>query len=75
MAGAEAEFDEGAGIGSCFRLPALSLLIALHGGLCSAVPCAGGFSLHVMLANESFLDFAGARGINDLLTAFGGCFL
>lgn len=45
VARAQAEFDQGAGIGSCFRLPAAVLLIALHGGLRGAVPCAGGLAV------------------------------
>ncbi len=69
VAGAEAEFDQGAGIGSCFRLPALGSLVALHGGLRGAIPGTGGFAIEIVLSNQGFLNFAGARRINYLLAA------
>ncbi len=65
--GAKAEFDEGAGVGRGFRLPAVVGLILFHGFLRCVVPDAGSFSVEVVFTNQGFLDFAGALRINFLL--------
>ena len=64
---AEAELDEGAGVGSGLRLPAMVGLIFLHGFLRGVVPNAGGFAVQIMFANQGGLDGAGALRIDFLL--------
>jgi len=62
--GAEAELDEGAGVGGDFGLPAVVALELLHGGDTVRVPGAGGLSGEVTLLDEGGLDCSGAFGVH-----------
>ena len=68
MARAKSQFDQGAGIGNDFALPALSGLEAAHCCCGSVVPNAIGLTVEVVLADQGFLDLA--RSVSrDLLLA------
>ena len=61
----QSEFDQGSGIWSGLRLPSLIGLVALHGGLGGGCPTPGWLALHVVLADQSSLNFR-ARDPNQL---------
>src|SRR5258708_30618335 len=69
VVGTEAQFNDGAGMGGDLRLPSVVALIARHGLFGGGIPDAGGFALHVFLADQRFLYLAGAVPV-DLLLAF-----
>ena len=62
---AQAELDEGAGVGGDFGLPAVVALELLHGGDAFGVPGAGGFACQVALLDEGGLDLGGAVGVHS----------
>ena len=66
LLGAEAEEDEGAGVGDDFGLPAVVGLELLHSGDAFGVPGAGGFAGEVASLDESGLDLSGAGWIHAL---------
>lgn len=69
LIGAEAEFDEGAGVGNLFGLPAIVGLEFLHGFLRIRVPGTRGLTRKIMVADESFLNVTGALRVDFLLPA------
>src|SRR3977135_2580060 len=69
MVWSQAQFDQGTSVGDCLGLPSIVALVANHGFLRNLVPDAGGVALHVVLADQSFLDFTGAFWIDFLLPA------
>jgi len=69
--GAEAELDEGAGVGGQFGLPAVVSLILLHGRLGGGIPLPGGRRSEIVLADEGILNFAGALRLNLALALDG----
>lgn len=58
--GAEAELDQGAGIGRELGLPAMIGLEFLHGGFSGRVPLTGGWTGQIVLANQGVLNLFGA---------------
>ena len=69
MIWSQAQFDQGTSIGDSLCLPSILGLVADHGFLGSLVPDAGSVALHVVLADQSFLDFTSAFWIDFLLPA------
>src|SRR5690242_5521155 len=69
MVWSQSQLDQGARVRNHLALPAVIGLEALHRRLGFGVPNAGGGAIHVMLANQPFLNFTGARGIDLLLAA------
>jgi len=67
MIGSEAEFDEGAGVGSELGLPTLVCLELEHGCLGVGVPFGGGFAGQIVLADQSGLDGGHTFGSDGLL--------
>ena len=55
--------------GTDLALPPVVRLVALHRAFAFCVPASGGDAVKIVLANQSFLDFPAARGIDLLLTA------
>ena len=70
--GAEAELDEGAGVGGNFGLPAVVALELLHGGDTVRVPGAGRLACEIALLDEGGLDLGGAVGGHALGLMVGG---
>ena len=66
--GTQSKFDQGASVGSGFRLPVVVCLISLHRLLRGVVPHARRFPVQIVLANQSLLDFQGALRIDLLLS-------
>ena len=69
MVWTEAQADQGARIGNGFRLPAVVGLIAAQGVFAGLIPGSSGLSRHIVFADQSFLNFLCAIGINFLLAA------
>jgi hypothetical protein len=71
VAWAQAQFDEGAGIGDGLVLPSVVSLEFPQGIFCDRIPRAARRTSQIMLSNQSLLDLPGALGINFLLTTSG----
>ncbi len=69
VARSESEADQSARIRHFFRLPSVIGLVTAHRLFAFLIPESGRLAVHVMFANQGFLNGLGARGI-DLLLAF-----
>ena len=67
MAGAEAELDQGAGVGDGFVLPTVVGLEPAKSIFCGRIPLPRRLAGQVVLTDESFLDLLRAFRINLLL--------
>lgn len=73
--GAEAQFDDGAGVGHQLSLPAVVGLELLHGGLGLGVPVAAGLTGEVAGLDEGGLDLSGAAVVDCALASVLGGWL
>ena len=69
LARSQAQLDQRARVGNGLALPAVVRLIAAHGLFAGLVPRAGGFSAHVVLADQRFLNCLRPLGVDFLLAA------
>ena len=69
FAWSESEFDQSAGIWNGLVLPSIVGLITPHRRFALGIPCPRWLSAQIVLANERFLDFLCALGIDLLLAS------
>ena len=66
---AETKLDQSPRVGYRLALPSLIRLVAAHGLFTGLVPCAGGFSAQVVLADQGFLNGLSSLGVDFLLAS------
>ena len=69
VARAQTQADQRAGVRHSLRLPAVIGLVAAHGVFAGLVPGLASLAAQVVLANQRFLNFLRAFGIDLLLTS------
>ena len=75
LMGAEAQFDNGSGVGHQFGLPAVIGLEFLHGGFGLRVPMATGLTREITRLDEGRLNLSGAAVVDCALSDMLGGWL